>query len=66
MPVSIFSELGIRECLVVPPVMLIARVLHYLKGTLATLVIPFWPSSRFFPLITCTYAAAVQGYVLED
>ena len=48
--------------------MLISRVLHYLKvqKALATLVIPFWPSSSFWSLITCTYAAAVQGYVLED
>ena len=47
--------------------MLIARVLHYLRvqRALRTLVIPFWPSSSFWPLITCTYAAAVQGYVLE-
>ena len=61
-----------EDCLVVPPVELIAKVLHYLKvqRALATLVIPFWPSSRFWPLIACTYAAAaaaaVQGYVLED
>ena len=46
--------------------MLIARVLHYLKVALATLVISFWPSSSFWPLSTCTYAAAVQSYVLED
>ena len=48
--------------------LLIARALHYLKvqRALATLVIPFWPSSSFWPLITCIYAAAVQGYVLED
>ena len=47
--------------------MLIARVLRYLKvqKPLATLVIPFWPSSSFWPLITCIYAAAVQIYVLE-
>ena len=58
----------LENCLVVPPVVLIARVLHYLKvqRALATLVIPFWPSSSFWPLITCTYAAAVLGYVLED
>ena len=52
-----------------PPVALIARVLpNYLKvqRTLATLLIPFWPSSSFWPLIPCTYATAVHGYVLED
>ena len=45
-----------------------ARVQHYLKvqRALATLVIPFWPSASFWHLIMCTYAAAVQGYVLED
>ena len=70
MPVLIFfvHSLDSDNCLVVPPVVLIARVLHYLKvqRALATLVIPFWPSSRFWPLINCSYAAAVQGYVLED
>ena len=64
--VGFFQSLESENCLVVPPVMLIARVLHYLKGTLATLVIPFWPSSRFWPLITCIYAAAVQGYDMKD
>ena len=61
------QSLESENCLVVPPVVLIARVLHYLKiqSVLATLVIPFWPSSSFWPLITCTYAAAVQSYVLE-
>ena len=51
----------------VPPVVLIARVLHYLKvqRALLTLVIPFWVSSSFWPLIACTYTAALKGYVLE-
>ena len=45
--------LELENCLVVPPVELIARVLHYLKvqRALATLVIPFWPWSSFWPLI---------------
>ena len=68
MPVLIFSEPGIRELPCSSASSSISRVLHYLKvqKALATLVIPFWPSSSFWPLITCTYAAAVQGYVLED
>ena len=62
------QSLESENCLVVQPVVLIARLLHYLKvqRALATLVIPFWPSSSFWPLIACTYAAAVQGYVVED
>ena len=69
MPVLIFFQsMESENCLVVPPVVLISGVLHYLKvqKALATLVNPFWPSSSFWPLITCTYAAPLQGYVLED
>ena len=29
-------------------------------------MIPLWPSSSLWPLITSSYAAAVQSYVLED
>ena len=51
MPVLIFfvQSLESENYLVVPPVVLIARVLHYLKveRALATLVIPFRPSSSF-------------------
>ena len=35
-----------ENCLVVPPVNLIARAIHYLhvSKTIATIVVPFWPS----------------------
>ena len=43
-----------ENCLVVPPVSLIARILHYLnlQKARANIVIPVWPSSSFWPLPT--------------
>ena len=43
-----------ENCLVVPPVSLIARVIHYLhvSRAIATVVVPFWPSSFFWPIIS--------------
>ena len=43
-----------ENCLVVPPVSLIARVIHYLhvSRVIATVVVPFWPSSFFWPIIS--------------
>ena len=41
------QNLECKNCLVVPPVSLIARALHYLslQKARATIVIPVWPSS---------------------
>ena len=43
-----------ENCLVVPPVSLISRDVHYLYAchALATLVVPFWPSAYFWPIIS--------------
>ena len=43
-----------ENCLVVPPVSLIARAIHYLRVSMAiaTIVVPFWPSSYFWPIIS--------------
>ena len=40
--------------LVVPPVSLIAKAIHYLHvyRAMATIVVPFWPSSSFWPIIS--------------
>ena len=52
-----------ENCLVVPPVSLIARVLHYLslQKARATIVIPVWPSSSFWPLLTSQYKQFMKG-----
>lgn len=47
------QSLESENCLVtVPPVHIVARAVHYLhlKMAKATIVVPFWPSSSFWPL----------------
>ena len=43
-----------ENCLVVPPVSLIARAINYLHvcRAIATIIVPFWPSSYFWPIIS--------------
>ena len=57
------QNLESENCLVVPPVSLIARALHYLslKKARATIVIPVWPSSSFWPLLTSQYKPFMKG-----
>ena len=47
----------------VPPVSLVARVIHYLslQKAMATLVVPLWPSSNFWPLLTSKYRWFIKG-----
>ena len=47
-----------ENCLVVRPVSLIIRALHYLHAcrTTAALVVPFWPSAQFWPLLARDYS----------
>ena len=49
-----FQSLRGENCLVVLPVGIVPRVLHYLKSQQAVgaLVVPLWPSAHFWPLIT--------------
>ena len=57
------QELSSENCLGVPPIALVARVIHYLslqKAT-ATLVVPLWPSSSFWPLLTSKYQSFIKG-----
>ena len=53
-----------ENCLVVPPVSLIARAIHYLhvSRAVATLVVPFWPSSYFWPIISRKLSRFVVDY----
>ena len=47
----------------VPPVALVARAIQYLslQKAMATLVVPLWPSSSFWPLITNKYRSFIKG-----
>ena len=57
------QELSSENCLVVPPVAIVARVIHYLslqKATV-TLVVPLWPSYSFWPLLTSKYRSFIKG-----
>ena len=55
-----------KNCLVVPPVNLIHRTIHYLytSKAVATLVVPFCPSSHFWPIIGRKYFSFVMDYKL--
>jgi len=55
-----------ENCLVVPPVDLIGRAIHYLYAcrATATLVVPFWPSSYFWPVISRKFFSYIVGYKL--
>ena len=59
------QELRTENCLVVPPVSLVARVIHYLSllKAMATHVVPLWPSSSFWPLLTSKYRSFIKGYL---
>ena len=56
------QELSSENRLVVPPVSLVARVIHYLslQKAMASLVVPLWPSSSFWPLPTCKYRSFIR------
>ena len=57
------QEISSANCLVVPPVALVARVIHvYLRLQKATdtLLVPFWPSSSLWPLLTSKYRSFIR------
>lgn len=62
------QNLNSENCLIVPPVSIIAKTLHYLhiQNATASLVVPFWQSSTFWPLITHRYWQFVRDYVFLD
>ena len=49
-----------------PPVSLVARALHYLslQKARATIVVPVWPSSSFWPLLVGKYKQFMKGCFL--
>ncbi|CAB4013206.1 Hypothetical predicted protein, partial [Paramuricea clavata] len=53
-----------ENCLVVPPICLIARALHYLQKhkAEAAVIVPFWPSSYFWPVILRHMASFIVEY----
>ena len=57
------QELSSENCLVVPPVALVACVIHYLslQKAMATVVVPLWPSSSFWPLLTSKHRSFIKG-----
>ena len=58
------QKLEHENCLVVPPVDTIGRALNYLHAcrATATLVVPFWSSSYFWPLISRKFSGFILGY----
>ena len=62
-----FQPLGGENCLVVPPVGIVPRVLHYMKCQYAvgTLVVPFWPSAHYWPLIMHRYGDSLVAHVIR-
>ena len=63
-----FQSLRGENCLVVPPVGIVPRVLHYLKSQQAvgTLVVPLWPSAHFWPLITHKYSSYLVDHSISS
>ena len=57
------QNLESENCLVVTPVSLIARGVHYLslQKVRATIVLPVWPSSSFWPLLASQYKQFMKG-----
>ena len=57
-----------ENCLVVPPVSLIARAINYLHvcRAIATIIVPFWPSSYFWPIISRKFSRFVVDYKCFD
>ena len=53
-----------ENCLVGPPVSLITKAIHYLYANqaVATIVVSFWPSSNFWPIIARKYVKYMTGY----
>ena len=50
--------------LVVPPVTMITKAIHYLyvSRAIGKVIVPFWPSAYFWPVITRKFRDYVTGY----
>ena len=57
-------NVGNENCLVVPPVTMITKAIHYLYASRAigTVIVPFWPSAYFWPVITKKFRDDVTDY----
>ena len=53
-----------ENCLVVPPVSIVSRVLQYMSSQqcCGTLIVPEWPSASFWPLLWQRYAPHIVDY----
>ena len=53
-----------ENCWVVPPVQIVPRVLHYMKSqnAVGTVVLPFWPSAHYWPLLMNKYLKYISAY----
>ena len=62
-----FQPLREENCWVVPPVSIVPRVQHYMKcqKAVGTVVVPFWPSAHFWPLVTSKYLKYVSDYSMH-
>ena len=63
----LFQPLRGENCLVVPPVGIVARVLHYMKyqDASGTLVVPFWPSAHYWRFIKHKYGDYVIAHAIR-
>ena len=58
------QNVGNESCLIVPPVTMITRTIHYMYASRAigTVIVPLWPSAYFWPVITRKFRDYVTGY----
>ena len=58
------QNVGNENCLVVPPVTMITKAIHYLYASRAigTVIVRFWPSAYFWPVIIRKFRDHVTGY----
>ena len=53
-----------ENCLVVPPVSLITEAFNYLnkRKAIATIIIPFWPSSDYWPIVAQKFYDCIRDF----
>ena len=63
-----FQSLSGENCLVVPPVSIVPRVLHFMKLQYAvgTIIIPLWPSAHYWPFISHIYNKYLAAYSIHN
>ena len=56
-----------ENCSVVPPASIVPVVLHYMKSqnAVGTVILPFWPSAHYWPLLTNKYLKYISGYSMH-